>query len=135
MRGLRPISPSTSTWTDILGSLAECAAVGFWDCCLINRLGNMSMHRVKVVDAMTANVKRISSMATWLKVKVQVLVLVLVLVLVPGLPFEPYSSCFLACKHCSEEGVISVAGGRELVFRVWLVMRCARYVIQTKIKF
>jgi len=67
IRGLRPMSPRTSTWTEILGSLAEPDDVAFGGECLTYRLGQIKSNKVKVVEAITASVKRRSSIATWLQ--------------------------------------------------------------------
>jgi hypothetical protein len=67
IRGLRPISPRTSTWTEILGSLIEPDDVALGGECLIYRVGQMRSKKVKVVEAITASVKRSSSIVTWLQ--------------------------------------------------------------------
>jgi hypothetical protein len=67
IRGLRPTSPRTSTWTEILGSSADAEDTAFGGECLTYRLGKQRRIAVKIVEAIVAKVKRISSMATWLQ--------------------------------------------------------------------
>lgn len=61
------MSPRTSTWTEILGSSADAEGTAFGGECFTYRLGNKSRITVKMVEAMVAKVKRMSSMATWLQ--------------------------------------------------------------------
>jgi hypothetical protein len=61
MRGLRPMSPRTSTWTETLGSSDE-RNLGFGGECLMYRLGSISRMMVRVVEAITASVRRRSNM-------------------------------------------------------------------------
>ncbi len=67
IRGLLPISPRTSTWTEILGSSTDAEATAFGGECLKYRLGKQRRITVKIVEAIVASVKRISNMATWLQ--------------------------------------------------------------------
>ena len=67
IRGLLPMSPRTSTWTEILGSSADAEAIAFGGECLTYRLGKQRRIIVKIVEAIVARVKRISNMATWLQ--------------------------------------------------------------------
>jgi hypothetical protein len=61
------MSPRTSTWTEILGSFGDAKDTAFGGECLTYRLGKQRRITVKIVEAIVAKVKRISSMATWLQ--------------------------------------------------------------------
>jgi hypothetical protein len=55
------MSPRTSTWTETLGSSDE-RNLGFGGECLMYRLGSISRMMVRVVEAITASVRRRSNM-------------------------------------------------------------------------
>lgn len=60
------MSPRTSTWTEILGSFPDPDEIVFGGECFVYLLGSMRRIAVKIVDRMTAKVKSISSIVTWL---------------------------------------------------------------------
>jgi hypothetical protein len=59
------MSPRTSTWTEILGSIADAEDTALGGECLTYRLGSRRRITVNVVEAMTAKVKKRSSISTW----------------------------------------------------------------------
>jgi hypothetical protein len=57
------MSPRTSTWTEILGSLADPESVTLGGECRTYRVGSSNNKTVNEVEAITATVRSISSIA------------------------------------------------------------------------